>query len=105
LPVSRGVAGTGVVGAGVGGAGAGVERGGRGRGFGTGVACGRGVAGTVRISSRALRNCRFFSSSESVPACCASNETLQTAPNARSEMATARTRRMLMVMDAQESGN
>lgn len=41
-------------------------------GFGAGVKLGGGVAGTVRISSRAFKNCRFRSSSEigGAPACC-----------------------------------
>jgi hypothetical protein len=103
--LGRGGGGTGVVGAGAGVAGAGVMRGGRGRGLGRGVACCRGVVGIVRISSRALRNCRLFSSSERVPDCCASSDMLQTAANATSETERARTRRMLMVMCAQESGN
>lgn len=70
--VGRGVAGFGVAGGGVivgvglgfsGVGGGGVERG-RGLGLTTGVAAGV-AGGSVFISSRARRNCRFFSSSDS----------------------------------------
>jgi len=56
--------GSGIGGAGVGGGGvAGGGVGWMGLGLGRGVASGAGVIGVVRISSRARRNCRRFSSS------------------------------------------
>src|SRR5688500_17894974 len=103
--VGAGVVGEGVAGAGVAGVGAGVARGGRVLGLGTGVVLGRGVAGIVRISSRARRNCRLFSSSESPLDDCASDDAPHAAANAISEAERARTRRMLMVMCLHESGN
>jgi hypothetical protein len=67
-----GVAGVGVAGLGVAGVGVdgrGVERGAFGLGFGAGVAA-FGVGGKARISSRARRNWRLFSSSTGA-VCCA----------------------------------
>lgn len=101
--VGFGVVGFGGVGWGVVGWGGGVGRG-LGFGFGTGVAPGRGVAGTVRISSRALRNCRRFSSSLMELVCWPRRFAPQTAVSARINAGTARTRRMLVYEGKVNSG-
>ena len=69
---------------------------GRGFGFGFGVASGDGVAGTVRISSRAFRNCRRFSASSSGRDCCARKPAPAITMAMTSSFKRTRTRRMLM---------
>lgn len=69
---------------------------GTGRGFGFGVASGDGVAGTVRISSRAFRNWRRFSASSSGRDCCARTPAPAITMTTTSSFKRTRTRRMLM---------
>ena len=105
----RGVTGRGVTGAGRGvgsGSGFGFGRGvasgsgiGRGLGFGFGAASGEGVAGTVCISSRALRNWRRFSASSSERDCCAREAAPAITMTTTNICKRERTRRMLMESD------
>ena len=100
----RGVTGLGVTGGGVArGVGSGFGRGvgsgsgiARGFGFGFGVASGDGVAGTVRISSRALRNWRRFSASSSGRDCCARKPAPAITRTTTNNFNRTRTRRMLV---------
>lgn len=76
-------------------AGSGVIAGRIGFGFGRGVALGAGVAGTVLISSRALRKARFFCSSVIPPLCWARSAAPPIIESKVNSSRVNRTRRML----------
>jgi hypothetical protein len=89
--VIAGSGGLGVGGCGVG-SGCGVMSGRIGFGFGLGVCCAGVASGMVRISSRALRNCRFFSASLT---CCPWSAVLNSIPRPMNKLTWKRTRRIV----------